>query len=106
MTGEGRAALNILRSDCTIIKKVDRALAVVVWDREDYVSEADNQLRDPGVHQKLNNDPSALLKLAVEDAIGNVEKRRDIDGKTLEYFMVNNPKLGRFYLLPKIYNIE
>ena len=29
--------------------------------------------------------------------------RGDIDEKTLEYFMVNNPKLGRFYLLPKIH---
>ena len=30
-------------------------------------------------------------------------ERGDIDDKTLEYLMVNNPKLGRFYLLPKIH---
>ena len=27
----------------------------------------------------------------------------DIDNKTLEYLMINNPRLGRFYLLPKIH---
>ena len=26
-----------------------------------------------------------------------------MDEKTLEYFLVNDPKLGRFYLLPKIH---
>ena len=27
----------------------------------------------------------------------------DISDSTLDYFLVNNPKLGRFYLLPKIH---
>ena len=31
-----------------------------------------------------------------------VRDRRDISDNTLDYFLVNNPKLGRFYLLPKI----
>ena len=29
--------------------------------------------------------------------------RADISSETLNYFMVNNPRLGRFYLLPKIH---
>ena len=29
--------------------------------------------------------------------------RKDISDETLDYFLVNNPKLGRFYLLPKIH---
>ena len=32
-----------------------------------------------------------------------VRDRRDISDNTLDYFLVNNPKLGRFYLLPKIH---
>ena len=31
------------------------------------------------------------------------EKNRDIRDNTLDYFQVNNPKLWRFYLLPKIH---
>ena len=31
------------------------------------------------------------------------QKRRDIDHNTLDYFLFNNPKLGSFYLLPKIH---
>ena len=29
--------------------------------------------------------------------------RKDISDETLDYFLANNPKLGRFYLLPKIH---
>ena len=32
-----------------------------------------------------------------------MRNRKDISDKTLDYFLVNNPKLGRFYLLPKIH---
>ena len=34
--------------------------------------------------------------------IRKLRNRGDISHETLDYFSVNNPKLGRFYLLPKI----
>ena len=39
----------------------------------------------------------------IKGVLGNVRKKGDISDKTLDYFLVNNPKLGRFYLLPKIH---
>ena len=35
--------------------------------------------------------------------IRKLRNRGDISHETLDYFSVNNPKLGRFYLLPKIH---
>ena len=32
-----------------------------------------------------------------------MEDRGDIDDSTLNYLLINNPRLGRFYLLPKIH---
>ena len=32
-----------------------------------------------------------------------IRSRGDISDETLDYFLVNNPRLGRFYLLPKIH---
>ena len=32
-----------------------------------------------------------------------IRKRGDIDSNTLKYFDVEEPKFGRFYLLPKIH---
>ena len=91
-------------SDRTIvIKEADKGSGVVVWDREDYIMEAESQLGDPAVYLPLGNDPSNTLHNVIDHAMGRIRQRGDVDDKTLEYLMVNNPKLGRFYLLPKIH---
>ena len=60
---EERAALNDLRSDRSIlIKEADKASGVVVWDREDYIKEANGRLGDPNVYEKLDEDPSERLQ--------------------------------------------
>ena len=33
--------------------------------------------------------------------LSRVKSRGDIPNETLEYFFINQPKVGRFYLLPK-----
>ena len=104
LTREEISALNGLKSDRTIvIKEADKGSGVVVWDREDYIMEAENQLGDPAVYLPLGNDPSNILHNVIDQAMGRIRQRGDVDDKTLEYLMVNNPKLGRFYLLPKIH---
>ena len=47
MTKEERDALRVLADDRNIvIKKADKGPCVVVWCRDDYIKEAENQLRD------------------------------------------------------------
>ena len=46
--------------------------------------------------RKFKEDP--LYKI-----IKKLRNRGDISHETLDYFSVNNPKLGRFYLLPKVH---
>ena len=47
MTKEERDALRVLADDRSIaIKKADKGPCVVVWCRDDYIKEAENQLRD------------------------------------------------------------
>ena len=92
LTKEELLALNSLKSDRTIvIKEADKGSGVVVWDREDYVQEAESQLGDAAVYSKLDNDPSDHLHSVVNRAVGKVRERGDIDDKTLEYLMVNSP---------------
>ena len=53
ITKEEREALNSLRNDTSIIiKGVDKGSAVVVWDREDYLKEANSQLMDNNVYEE------------------------------------------------------
>ena len=104
LTRDERKALNTLKGDTSIIiKEADKGSAVVVWDREDYLKEAESQLSDNNIYEKVQGDPIPSLVNLVQYHLSNVKARGDTSSETLDYFMVNNPKLGRFYLLPKIH---
>ena len=104
LTKEERKALYSPRDDTSIvIKEVDKGSAVVVWDREDYLAEAEKQLDDKNVYKKVTKEVEDSLEKTITEVLGKVRKRGDISDSTLDYFLVNNSKLGRFYLLPKIH---
>ena len=57
-------ALYILKNDKTIvIKGADKAgSAVIVWDREDYIKEAENQFGDTNIYEEVPNGAKLLIK--------------------------------------------
>ena len=63
MTKAGRDAVYSLENDNSIlIKETDKGSAIVVWDRDDYLREAKNQLNDKNVYKDLNGNVEVLLK--------------------------------------------
>ena len=44
-------------------KSADKGSVVVVWDRGDYIEEAQKQLSDKEVYKEVSNDAAALLKI-------------------------------------------
>ena len=100
--GEGNA-LYLLRDDPSIIiKEADKGSAVVVWDREDYLREANSQLSDKDVYRKVKDDAEDHLMKVIKSGLRKIKTRGDIKDEALDYFLVNSPRLGRFYLFPKI----
>ena len=95
--------LQFIPTPKNIIKEADKGSGIVVWDRKDYLAEAKKQLDDKEVYQEVRGDIESLLIKIIKRVLGNIRNRRDISDETLDYFLVNNPKLGRFYLLPKIH---
>ena len=78
---------------------------MVVWDRGDYLREANSQLSDKDVYREIKGDAEGRLMKVIKSVLRKIRNRGDISDETLDYFLVNNPKLGRFYLLPKIHKI-
>ena len=76
---------------------------VVVWDKDVYLKEADSQLSNENIYEKIDYDPSSELFDKISKCIDQIKDRQEMDPHTLEFFKVDNPKLGRFYLLPKIH---
>ena len=60
-----------------VIKPADKGRAVVVWDRDLYIQEAERQLSDTNYYQRVDHDLTmehqAEVISVVEDAITNCE---------------------------------
>ena len=101
--GERDVVYSLKNDNSMIIKEADKGSAVVVWDREDYLKEAKNQLNDENLYKELTGNVEGPLEKIIKTVLKKVKDRRDISDNTVDYFLVNNPKLGKFYLLPKIH---
>ena len=86
-----------------IIEEADKGSGVVLWNRQDYLKEAEKQHNDKETYEELSSDPVSPLISIVKGCLSRVKKRGDIPNETLEYFFINKLKLGRFYMLPKIH---
>ena len=103
--GELLALKELKNCQDIVIKEADKGSAVVVWDREDYLKEAQSQLGDRDIYEIIDIDP-------VKEVAVNIDRRLEflqIEGKISElnrkYLLGKHHKykLGRFYLLPKIH---
>ena len=100
---EQRALKNLQNDKSIIIKSADKGSGVVVWDKDDYLKEAEQQLSDSNTYEKIDYDPSSELTDKISKCLEKIGRRQELDPEILQFFYVDNPKLGRFYLLPKIH---
>ena len=85
-----------------LLKKLIKALGL--WSRtERTIAEARTQLKDKDVYQELKGNIEGPLEKIIKSILRKLRGRKDISDETLDYFLVNNLRLGRFYLLPKIH---
>ena len=84
------------------MQSADKGSAVVVWDRDNYIKEAEDQLGEKDIYEEVCNDPRPLIS-TIHEAIKKIRKRGDLNADTIKYFMVKDPKFARFYLLPRIH---
>ena len=102
-------AIRILADDRSIvIKKADKGSCIVVWDRADYLREAEKQLSDKKVYQEVQFKKQMLSNLV--DTSNNFFKGLKTKGFIaeieLKYFTYQYKKvcnLGKMCLLPKIH---
>ena len=102
-------AMRALANDRSIvIKKADKGLCVVIWDRNDYIAEAEKQLSDENIYKDINFQDEILQELAdnTNKLFRNLKMKRSITEKELKYFTIEFKKatnLDKLYLLPKIH---
>ena len=80
----------------------------MVWDREDYIAEADRQLKDNETYESSSFKDVDLVKLVEKSnsIFQSLRKRKLITEEELKYFTYKYKKatnFGKMYLLPKIH---
>ena len=91
-----------------VIKKADKGSRIVVWDRNDYLREAEKQLKDPSLYRKVAFKDNNLSQLVDSSNrfFKNLKMKGHITEKRLKYFsdeLKKSCNLGKLYLLPKIH---
>ena len=100
--------MQTLGDDRTIvIKKAAKGSCVVVWDRRDYIKEAEKQLNDTNVYKDVCFYAKLLQELVgtSNKLFQNLKAKGKISDKQFKYFTYQYKKatnLGKLYLLSKI----
>ena len=75
--GERDAVYSLKNANSIIIREADEGSAVVVWDREDYLKEAKNQLNDKNVYKELTGDVEGALEKIIKTVPKKVRDKRE-----------------------------
>ena len=91
-----------------LFKKADKGSCIVIWDRADYLREAEKQLSDKNVYQEVKFKKQMLSNLVdtSNKFFRGLKTKEFIAEKELKYFTYEYKKacnLGKMYLLTKIH---
>ena len=105
---EWQAIRSLAEDRSIVIKKADKGSCVVIWDRLDYLSEAEKQLRDKNIYKDacFNDKTVRDLLESSNYMFLNLKRKRSILEKKMKYFVYdykNASNLGKLYFLPKIH---
>jgi hypothetical protein len=75
-------------------------------DKVDYLEEANRQLKDERFYKKLDSDPTEEFSTKITQELKIMKENSHIDKNTFDYLKPDKPKVGRFYLLPKIHKVN
>ena len=105
---EWKAVRSLANDRNIVIKKADKRSFVVIWDRSDYIMEAEKKLNDKAVYKDVNFDKDLIPNLTGKSnrLFESLKRRQLITEKEFKYFRFEFKKtcnLGKLYLLPKIH---
>ena len=104
LTHAETTALKELKSlNHIVIKPADKGSAVVLLNREDYLTEGLMQLGDPKFYREIPADLSNDHMEAISREVNRMHESKEISKKVKEYLLDFPMRTSRFYMLPKIH---
>ena len=85
------------------IKGADKGSGVVVWEKRNYINEAEKHLGVLDVYEEVSDDSEPLIHTLLT-ILRKVRNRRDLKKENIQYFEVKDPISAELrILLPKIH---
>lgn len=101
---ELKRAIDSLSSDQSIIiREADKGGAVVLLDREVYISEALRQLDNPMFYQEIQEDPSGNIKKLIQTVLIEILNHGYISENVMKALTKQEYRIPIFYVLPKVH---
>ena len=99
---ERQALRKLQRRTDMIMKPADKGSGTVVMNRQNYLDECYRQ----HFYKKIEEDPTEQINRRVRFYLDRLLTDSIIDKETHRYLIPQDPKPGRFYILPKFTNRE
>ncbi|XP_064621108.1 uncharacterized protein LOC135483965 [Lineus longissimus] len=104
LTSAEREALTQLKAmPQIVIKPADKGSAVVIMNRQDYISEAERQLSNRTHYRPTTENLTDSHAANVTSFLKDMLQTGEITQKMFDYLAPVEPKTPEFYLLPKIH---
>ena len=100
---EYKAIKSLQHNPDIIIKPADKGSAIVILDKQYYISEGLRQLNDHNFYEQTNTDHTGEVINRVNLHVHNMLQRGEITQRTCNYLTTNVDRTQQFYLLPKIH---
>ena len=100
---EYKAIKSLQHNPDIVIKPADKGSAIVILDRQYYISEGLRQLNDHNFYEQTNIDYTGEVINRVNLHVHNMLQRGQITERTCNYLTTNIDRTQQLYLLPKIH---
>ena len=100
---EKQALAELVANRDIVIKPADKGSAVVIQNKDDYISEGYRQLSDNNFYIEVQNDLTPVHNSHVQQLIQSLLDSEEITPKCADYLHIENPRTPQLYLLPKIH---
>ena len=97
---EQEAIRKLKENQKIIIKPVDKGSAVVILNREDYLSEGYKQLSDTNFYLKQDSDLTEKHRIEVQSFLDSLYNDGEIDTSVSVYLTDAECRTAKLYLLP------
>lgn len=94
---------DLARDTTIVIKQADKGGALVVWDREAYITEGLRQLSDLKFYKPLDCDPTTEYSDIIHRFISDLQDNGSITNDITRALYTDKVRTPEFYLLPKIH---